>query len=839
MKHRKLWTLAVIVIVLGLITALVHTPTPSEQRRRINGLTGSTVTGTAYFVSPDGGVSTTTPSAGQCASNQGQSTIRSVHFTTIQAGVRCLSGGGDLVINAQNAAGATVPYGDTGFGMGGGMPTIPNGSAGAPTRIVGRCNADVASGNLTFTRTSCKPKIEPTAAQWGLVGATNHQNIFSFQASNAWITIDNLETSGANIGRDGSGNWDGTACGCYKGYIARVDYPSHDITFRNIRNTWMEAGFYLYAAQVNGATNVTITGYTATKVGWGYQTSHLFRCGDGCPSNSPAPGDLNANYWAHIHSIDIRSSSNTVTDSIFDSTSGSEQLFNQSYTQSSNTIERNLFVNGGLKANAAGCGPNACVGLVWSSNTGGTFRNNAYVNMAGLHITLSSGLDVSNNSIVRNSTSSIGHEIFAYYVSALKFRNNALCYNRDAAGSAIDRVNTFDGTTSASFNTNTVPAYGFSLVAGNQWGGCNATTTFAGLTTSTPGPASGTYGTTVITPPAVTDLALHASSALLSGGVTGGPPTDMLGTTRTGSPWSIGAFEGAGIPATTTTSSTTTSSTTTTTTGVPTTSPPVTGGCVRFEAEAMTPGGTGAANATSQAGYSGTGYRDFGNSGGFLDWANTTFGSTFSITFGYSATANTSRGYYIDYGSYPFRTTVAFPSTAGAWGTVTIVAPRSAGSHNHSISFDAGIDGAVPIKFDYADICDTSPVTTTVPGTTTTSTSTTTTTSPGATTTATGRRLITIVTFLDRNLDGLRSVGEGPLAGAIWRIRTATGTTITGGIISGTGTATAAVGVGPGLLLTITPPIGQGATTATVWPLPPSGPYTVAIGGCCPRRLAR
>lgn len=736
-KHFKL---ILILFLLATFTAIVNTRSKPHPLKNIQSLTGTTVSGTEYFVSPDGGVSTTSPTGPQCAANQGQNTDRTKHFTTIQAGISCLAASGDLVINAMNAAGTIVAYNESGFGMGGSMPSVPSGTSAAnATRIVGRCNTDIAGGSLVFTRTSCKPLIQPSASVWGTVGSTNRQFVFYFP-SQSYIKLDNLEFSGSNIGRNGAGDWDGTVCNCYKGFIARVDYPAHDFVFSNIKNTWNEAGFYLYAGSTGGATNVSVSNYTAEKIGYGYQTTHLFRCGDSCSSNSPAPGDLNNNYWAHVHAIDIRSSGNTVTDSVFSNTAGSEQIFNNNFNQSNNTFERNYFINGAIKAKNLGCGANTCVGIVWSSqSSGGVFRNNVIVNTAGLHITLTAGTDFSNNTFARNPSTSGYRMVFAYYTSGNIWRNNAMCYNRTPDGAAIDNVTTFDGTSVRTVNTNVTPPYGFSTVTGNKFGSCN-NSTFSVLSSTSPGPSTGDYTTILTSPtPNASDVRVASGSALESGGVTGGPSTDYLGNSRGGPPYSIGAFEGGGVVSTTTSSSTTTSTTTTTTT---TTTIPGTN-CNRNEAESATlASGWTVGDPAYNIGYSGSGF--IWNTATVTYNGTATFPSRsytagfFDVNIRYSnGGASTTGNIKVDGVSNVIAT---LPNT-GSWDNWTVVSVTMFidTTASHVVSIEQAGNNTL-FNLDYVETCtDTTPPVTT---TTTTTTSTTTTTAVGATTTTTLPRKI-------------------------------------------------------------------------------------------------
>lgn len=131
------------------------------------------------------------------------------------------------------------------------------------------------------------------------------------------------------------------------------------------------------------------------------------------------------------------------------------------------------------------------------------------------------------------------------------------------------------------------------------------------------------------------------------------------------------------------------------------------------------------------------------------------------------------------------------------------------------LAVDNGIRGSLYI--DYIDLCATGTVTTTITGTTVPT------------------RTLTLNAFRDVNRNGIREVTEGSMAGAVWRVRNSGAVVVAGGTIGSTGTVTATVATGAGFTVTLTPPAGQGATTAIVGNIPASGAFIFTVGGCCPR----
>lgn len=255
--------------------------------------------------------------------------------------------------------------------------------------------------------------------------------------------------------------------------------------------------------------------------------------------------------------------------------------------------------------------------------------------------------------------------------------------------------------------------------------------------------------------------------------------------------------------------------------------PPPAGGCVRHEAETLTP----ASNTTTptmptaaSAGASNGAYRNFNTPGTFVDLTLTATGAgpgTVSVRYQATAPGATRRLWQ------PSGPTTWTLAPAATWTVATLPLTFATGTTTLSFSWEPADVGA--LDFDYLDVCaPATGTTTTTPATTTTSSTT--------TTLVGGGRLITLIAWRDQNLDGIRTTAEGPLAGATWTIKSSANVIVKAGTIGATGTATAVVPPGAGYTVTIRPPTGQSATTATTAALPASGPATVTVGGCCPRR---
>lgn len=97
-------------------------------------------------------------------------------------------------------------------------------------------------------------------------------------------------------------------------------------------------------------------------------------------------------------------------------------------------------------------------------------------------------------------------------------------------------------------------------------------------------------------------------------------------------------------------------------------------------------------------------------------------------------------------------------------------------------------------------------------------------------------RTVTMIAFRDLNANGVKDTGDSGLVGAYWRVRTGAGVITAGGYFtSTTGTVTTQVTIAAGYTVTVYPPSGQGATTATLGNIPASGDYTFSVGACCSR----
>lgn len=554
---RVVASVAVVVFVVSAILALPLSVAVLIEHRDRSGVLGVvSPTYSAYFVSPDGQLE---PSKDSCVINKGQNFDRRQQFHRIVDGLACLGAGDSLVIDGQDAVGIVRPYDESGFGSK--YKPIPSGSASNYTQIIGRCNQDIALRNTAFSRSTCKPVIQPSAATWGRSYETSQSYIWQVSGL-SYVHWNNIELSASNLNLSPDGVWDNALCNCWAngGFLFEKGsnhniveaIKAHDLPGRAVQ-TAITPGF-------SRSTSLLLQNSEIYHNGWNYPASEVLRYGDGSVNDDgTTKWAINGKptYWSQLEGIYIGTSDNELRGNyIYDNAgaglqiSAGNSLTADPLDVANNRIDQNYIASNGWKAKKEAVGGRDSAGLRLSAGSGMTFYNNILYNLPGIVIGNQQHANIYNNSFVYGERGAGVTNMFrwAHSDKSNQFYNNLLCYNRD--NGALSDYMTFYGGTSAKallISENGQLGTGsdtmLSLNSNNRYGSCSKNTVFIGnLDRGQPVTNQAAFL------PGTEKFHIQNSSTVINGAQDGtGPYADFFGTIRAGTA-DIGASEYNPLP---------------------------------------------------------------------------------------------------------------------------------------------------------------------------------------------------------------------------------------------------------------------------------------------------